>query len=70
MKKFLTMLLALTLLVGCMVPTAMAEGDMIELTVWHTWGAGGGLDAMNMADRCRRVLPSPVFLDAFNGAQA
>lgn len=48
MKKFLTMLLALTLLVGCMVPTAMAEGDMIELTVWHTWGAGGGLDAMNM----------------------
>lgn len=26
--------------------TAVSSGETVELTVWHTWGAGTGLDAM------------------------
>ena len=31
-------------------------GDAIELTIWHTWGAGPGLDAMEAAADRKSVV--------------
>lgn len=47
MKKYLALVLSLVLLMACMPLGAMAEEDVTTITVWHTWGAGVGLDAMN-----------------------
>jgi multiple sugar transport system substrate-binding protein len=49
MKRVLTMALALAMLLSCAVIPAASAKDVVELTVWHTWGAGPGLDAMAQA---------------------
>jgi multiple sugar transport system substrate-binding protein len=47
-KKVLTLILSIALLAGCFSVPAFAEANgNVTLTVWHTWGAGPGLDAMN-----------------------
>ena len=57
MKKYLAIILSLVLLVACLPLTALAADDVVELTVWHTWGNGAGLDAMNeIADRFNETI--------------
>ncbi|MGN1020260.1 MAG: ABC transporter substrate-binding protein [Aristaeellaceae bacterium] len=47
MKKSLALVLTLAMLAACLPLGAMAESEPVTVTVWHTWGAGVGLDAMN-----------------------
>ena len=45
MKKYLSLLLAIAMLISC-IPFAMAD-EVTTVTLWHMQGAGAGLDAMN-----------------------
>ncbi len=47
MKKTLSILLALVLCLALF--SASAENAPVTVSVWHTWGAGVGLDALNAA---------------------
>jgi multiple sugar transport system substrate-binding protein len=49
MKRLLAMVTVLAMLLTCAVIPAASAEDVVELTVWHTWGAGAGLDAMTQA---------------------
>ncbi|MGN0972841.1 MAG: ABC transporter substrate-binding protein [Aristaeellaceae bacterium] len=54
MKRYLALVLTLVLLAACMPLGALAEGEVTTVTVWHTWGSGANLDALN------------VIVDSFN----